>query len=222
MDWTQTIDAYCERIDAAYWSEPVNALTNIAFLVAATIMWRRTAGQAGGRVLAAILFAIGIGSWLFHTHATAWAAAADTTPIMLFTLVYIFLANRVFWGWPVWVSGIGALAYVPYTMALTPVFEALPFFTISSFYWPFPVLIFAYAVLLRRRHPATARNLAIGAGILCVSLTARSLDQPLCDTLPFGTHWLWHCLNALMLGWMIETWRRHVTSSAHPQRRDAH
>lgn len=210
MEWTRIIDAYCERTDASYWSEPVNALTNAAFLIAAVIMWRRTGGLTGGRVLSGILFVIGVGSWLFHTHATAWAAAADTTPIMAFVLVYIFLANRDFWGWRVWTSAIGAAAYVPYTMLLTPVFGALPFFGISSFYWPLPVLIFGYALLLRVRSPRTARHLAIGAAILCVSLTARSLDEPLCAALPLGTHWLWHCLNAVMLGWMIETWRRHV------------
>lgn len=210
MEWTRTIDAYCERIDPGYWSEPVNALTNLAFLIVAAIMWRRTGGLPSGRVLSAILFVIGIGSWLFHTHATAWASAADTVPILAFVLAYIFLANRDFWGWAGWVAALGALAYVPYTMALTPVFNALPFFTISSFYWPLPLLIFAYAALLRTRHQATARNLAIGAAILCVSLTARSLDQPLCTAVPLGTHWIWHCLNALMLGWMIETWRRHV------------
>lgn len=211
MDWTRAIDAYCERTDASYWSEPVNALTNLAFIVGALVMWRRSRGLIAGRTLSAILLLIGIGSWLFHTHATAWAATADTTPIMAFTLLYIYLANRDFLGWPRWVAVAGAVAYIPYTAALTPLFAALPFFGISSFYWPLPLLIFAYALFLRVRAPQTARNIAIGATILCLSLTARSVDLPACDTLPFGTHWLWHLLNALMLSWMIEAWRRHVT-----------
>lgn len=213
MDWTRAIDAYCERTDPSYWSEPVNAVTNAAFILAALIMWRRSAGLFWGRVLAAILFAIGIGSYLFHTHATPWAAMLDVLPIMGFTLVYIFLANRDFWGMSPWLAALGSAAYVPYTALLTPIFEAMPFFTISSFYWPLPVLILAYAFLLRRRAPVTARNLAIGAAILCVSLTARSLDEPFCAAIPLGTHFLWHILNAAMLAWMIETWRRHVMSS---------
>ncbi len=212
MDWTRAIDAYCERTDASYWSEPVNAVTNGAFVIAALIMWRRCAGLAWGRALAVILGMIGLGSYLFHTHATPWAAALDTTPILMFSLLYIFLANRDYWGWSTWIAALGAAAYIPYTMLLTPVFEALPFFTISSFYWPLPVLIYAYAILLRNRMPNTARNLAIGATILCLSLTARSIDEPLCAAIPLGTHFLWHILNAIMLGWMIETWRRHVTS----------
>lgn len=212
MDWTQSIDAYCERTDPSYWSEPINAVTNAAFLIAALIMWRRCEGLLWGRILAVILFAIGVGSYLFHTHATPWAAALDTTPILMFSLTYIFLANRDFWGMKTWLAALGAAAYVPYTALLTPVFEALPFFSISSFYWPLPVLIYAYAFLLRQRAPDTSRNLAIGATILCVSLTARSIDEPLCDAIPMGTHFLWHILNGIMLGWMIETWRRHVVS----------
>ncbi|SDT92452.1 hypothetical protein SAMN05428979_0445 [Stappia sp. ES.058] len=34
MDWTASVDAYCERVGTAFWAEPVNALTNAAFLVA--------------------------------------------------------------------------------------------------------------------------------------------------------------------------------------------
>lgn len=208
MDWTRAIDAYCERTDTSYWSEPVNALTNVAFLVSAVVMWRRSFGA--GLFLSGILFVIGIGSWLFHTHATAWAAAADSLPILVFSLSYVFLANRDFWGWPIWAAGLGAAAYIPYSAAVTPVFSALPFFAISDYYWPLPLLILTYAFLLRGRAPVLSRNLAIGAAILCLSLTFRSLDMPLCDAMPWGTHWLWHILNALMLGWMIETWTRHV------------
>jgi hypothetical protein len=44
VNWSEQIDAYCERTDFSYWSEPVNAVTNLAFLVAAVWMWRRTGG----------------------------------------------------------------------------------------------------------------------------------------------------------------------------------
>ena len=210
MEWTAYIDGYCERTDPGYWAEPVNAVTNAAFLIAAVVMWARTPGLPLGRTLSAILFAIGIGSWLFHTHATVWASTADVVPIGIFILVYVYAANRTFWCWPVWLSGLGAAGFIAWAMVLTPVFDALPFFTISSFYWPVPVLIILYAVLLRRRAPGTARGLAIGAAILGISLTFRSLDGPLCGAVPLGTHFMWHVLNAAMLGWMVEVCRRHA------------
>jgi hypothetical protein len=216
--WTETIDAYCERLGPAYWAEPVNALTNAAFLIAALVMWRRTPGLPMARALCVILFVIGIGSFLFHTHATAWAALADSAPIGIFILTYLFATNRHILRWPLWAAALGTLAFIPYAAALTPVFDALPFFTISAFYWPVPLLIAAYAVALRHRHPATARGLALGAATLVLSLVFRSLDDPLCPHVPTGTHFLWHILNALMLGWMIEVYRRHILAAPAPGR----
>jgi hypothetical protein len=35
MDLTQAVDIYCERTDASFWSEPLNAATNIFFIAAA-------------------------------------------------------------------------------------------------------------------------------------------------------------------------------------------
>ncbi len=209
MDWTRAIDGYCERTDPSLWSEPVNAVTNLAFLAMAWMMWHRSQGQAGGRVLSVILGVIGVGSLLFHTFAEAWAAMADSLPILVFTLVYIFVANRRFLGWPVWGAALGAGAYIAWTAALTPLFDALPFFTVSDYYWPLPALILPYGFYLRRETPETGRNLIIGAAILSLSLTFRSLDMEVCGSFPLGTHFMWHLLNALMLGWMIETWLRH-------------
>ncbi|MBT8458015.1 MAG: ceramidase [Alphaproteobacteria bacterium] len=214
MEWTQYIDGYCERVDPSYWSEPVNAVTNATFLIAAFVMWRRSGGQGLAGVLCVILAAIGIGSYLFHTHAQAWAALMDVVPIAVFILVYIFAANRGFWGLGLW-PALGATAlFIPYAAVTGPIFAALPFFEISSFYWPVPLLIALYAVALRNRVPDVARGLAIGAGILVVSLAFRSTDELVCDAVPVGTHFMWHILNGIMLGWMIEVYLRHVAGQS--------
>jgi hypothetical protein len=207
----EQIDIYCERTDFTYWAEPLNALSNGAFLIAALVMWARLrpAPVPGGRPLCLILFAIGIGSYLWHTHATAWAVALDSGSIAVFILTYLYLANRAFWGWPVRAAALGTAAFLPYAAATVPVFQALPFFTVSAGYWPVALLIALYGVALARRAPATARGLWIGAGLLTLSLTFRSVDEPLCASLPMGTHFLWHLLNGVMLGWMIEVYARH-------------
>ncbi|WP_420010709.1 hypothetical protein [Tateyamaria sp.] len=59
-------------------------------------------------------------------------------------------------------------------------------------------------------------NKATGAGILFASLIARGLDETLCAQWAIGTHFLWHILNAIMLGWMIEVYRRYVVASQRP------
>jgi hypothetical protein len=44
------------------------------------------------------------------------------------------------------------------------------------------------------------RWLTIATFLFPISLTARELDLNICDIFPYGTHWLWHLLNSLVLG----------------------
>lgn len=209
MDVMRQIDIYCERMGHAFWAEPVNAVSNGAFLLAAVIMWLR-APHPVCRALSAVLAVIGVGSFLFHTHGTVWAMIADVVPIGVFILGYIWAAHRLFWGLSrVW-AGITALASVPLAALMTPVFGAVPFFEISAGYWPMAVVIALEAWLLRNRLPRVAFGMAVGAGVLVASLTARSVDMAVCAAVPVGTHFLWHLLNGFMLGWMIEVLRRHL------------
>lgn len=216
MDWTRAVDHYCERVGPAFWAEPVNAVTNLAFVLAALWIWPRTFGL--GRAMAAVLFVIGVGSFLFHSFAQPWAELADVAPILGFILLYVFAANRDYLELGRWAAlGLTAL-FLPYAVAVGWVFAQLPGLGSSAAYAPVPVLILIYALLLRRRAPQTARGLALGAGLLILSLTARTLDGPLCPVWPLGTHFAWHVMNGLMLGWMIWVWSRHRLAGGAPGR----
>lgn len=211
MDWFRQVNSYCERLDASYWAEPVNALTNLAFLLAALWCLRRPEleGDAPARVLVGVLALIGVGSWLFHTHAQVWALLADVIPIQVFILLYLGFATCRFFARPWWAGALAAglfLALAP--LAARALQAMLGPLNGSVGYLPVPIVIAAYALALRARAPATARGLAAGAGILVVSLVFRSLDRAVCPAFPLGTHFLWHLLNALMLGWMILVFAR--------------
>lgn len=214
LDGAQFIDAYCERVGPGFWAEPLNAVTNAAFVVAAFVMWHRLRGTELplARLMVAVLAVIGAGSFLFHTFATPWAALADVLPIAAFILLYLLAVNLRFLAMPPWLAALAALLFLPLAAVAARLIAPLPFLGISAPYWPVVLLIAAYALLLRRRAPATARGLGIGAVILTLSLTFRSLDGPLCAAVPIGTHFLWHVLNAVMLGWMIEVYRRHMVA----------
>ncbi len=215
MEWSRAIDGYCERTGPEYWAEPVNAVTNAAFVIAALIMWARLQGLSLplARALCIITALIGVGSYLFHTHAQVWAAIADVTPIAAFILVYVFVANRHFWGFPLWQSFALTALFIPYVLVTVPVFQRIPVLEVSAGYWPVPLLIGVYAVLLRTRAPEVARGLWIGVGILVLSLAFRTADMAVCGSVPLGTHFMWHILNGLMLGWMIEVYRRHMVAT---------
>jgi hypothetical protein len=213
LNWTAPIDAYCERTDPSLWSEPLNAVSNLAFLLAAMWMWRRCDDRAILKLLTLLLFAIGLGSAAWHFVAQGWASVLDTIFIAGFVLVYIYGANRHVWALPVWLAaGLTAL-FLPYVALLTPVFSSWPFFSVSSFYWPIPLLIVIYALLLSRRAPDVSRGFSRGAALLVTSLVFRSIDSTICSAVPVGTHFIWHILNALMLVWMIEVLRRHMAVS---------
>ena len=96
MNWSERVNIYCERLDPSFWSEPLNAISNAAFIIAALVclMKARQSGRTDflTMLLVTILFAIGVGSFLFHTIASRWAGLADTLPIVLFILVYLFAA----------------------------------------------------------------------------------------------------------------------------------
>ena len=187
-------------------SAPVKAVKNLAFLVAAFWMWQAARGVPAARLLAAVLAAIGVGSWLFHTHATVWAAILDTTPIAVFVLVYLYLINRDGWGLGTWPAlGVTAL-FFPYAAAAGWALGQLPYLREAAGYGPLPILIAAYALAFLRRDPPLARGLLLGAGILTLSLTFRTVDEAVCMAFPLGTHFLWHLLNATMLGWMIHVY----------------
>lgn len=218
MDWTQQFDSYCERTDLTLWSEPVNAVTNAAFIIVALWMWRRSVGITGARVLCAILLLIGVGSALFHTYASAWASLADTAPIGVFILVYLFLVNRVFIDLPVWGAVFGTLMFAPFAAIMVPLLNLVPFLRTSGFYWTVPILLVIYGLSLRESVPDTAHGLLVGAAILSVSITIRSLDEILCAAWPLGTHFLWHVLNAVMLGYMIHVYIAHVLAGRQVQR----
>ena len=210
MDLFKSIDIYCERLDIGIWAEPINAVTNVAFILASIFMWLRCKNLVEGRILSFLLFSIGCGSFLFHTFAQTWAAILDVAAILIFILTYIFIANRSFLAWSKMVSLIGVILFFPYQLLLANILSNIQFFGSSVQYIPVAILIFIYSGLLRKSEPNLSRGLLIGATILCLSIVFRIIDEPLCSILSVGTHFVWHILNAIMLSWMIEILRRHM------------
>ncbi len=106
MNWNEKVFAYCERgSDPGFWAEPLNAVSNAAFIIAAVLAlidWRRSRREAMELLLIITVFLIGIGSFLFHTVATKWARFGDVAPIGVFMLGYLVFALRRFVGlnWP--------------------------------------------------------------------------------------------------------------------------
>lgn len=216
MDLTASIDVYCERVGTEFWEEPINAITNIAFVIAVLVGVReaKRRGVFGGwiAVLCALAFCIGIGSFLFHTFAQRWASIADVIPILTFILAYLLAASRYLFGlrWslaiPASIIAFGLALLARKGMLLLATKEQL---NGSEGYAPALALLLGSAILLYlKKHPA-ARWIAAASGVFIISMIARSVDMALCPTFPTGTHFLWHGLNGLMIGLLLLAIIRH-------------
>ena len=226
--WFAPIRAYCERTDASFWAEPLNAVSNGAFLVAAlSVAWRERKGAPADPValaLAGLIAVVGIGSFLFHTFAVRWSLLADVIPIVLFIYGYFLLAMRRLLGLGVLAAMVATVLFAGFSFGFEPALDAATGRSMgaatngSLSYLPAVLALIGVAValfLVRPDEPA-ARRAAVAllgiAGLFAVSLTLRTLDVALCRSLPSGTHFLWHLLNATVLYELVVTamrFRRH-------------
>ena len=91
----QSVDFYCERTSASLFAEPLNAVSNLAFIVAGWFAWREFLRDPSRRDdplitwLIVLMPVVGLGSLTFHTVGTQWASWADVIPILIF--------GREFW-----------------------------------------------------------------------------------------------------------------------------
>jgi len=206
MSLSSQIDIYCERTDFSLWSEPLNAFTNLAFLLAAALLWRAQSRAAQGvslqdRALALMIGAIGVASLLFHTLATVWAALADTLTILAFAAYFLFLfLDRVpRLGGALAFVGAGVFAALSYAFP-----KMLPpgLATGSAGYLPYVIALALMGAYLRHLGSASARAFVSATLLFLVSLTLRTVDPALCRGFPLGTHFMWHLLNAAVLYWL--------------------
>ena len=197
----EQIDIYCERTDFTVFAEPVNALTNLAFFIAAAFLYalarREQALDWKSGLLIALILVIGTGSTLFHTLATVWAMLTDSLPIMAFQISFMVLYVRFALGWKCWRSAAMLAAFL---LAMFAAMSA-PRGTLNGSVEYIPALVFVTILgVLHLKYAVRERfGLLVASGIFALSLTLRSIDEAICSAYPMGTHFLWHCLNGCVL-----------------------
>jgi hypothetical protein len=191
---------YCERVDTGFWAEPLNAVTNLAFLGVALLVLRtlrRPPGPAWREswdlgVAIALLGAVAVGSSLWHTLARPWAERADQAPIALL-MVWLFevtMRRRFGWRAPARASILGIFVAVS---AALPLFLPRDTWNGSIFYAP------AWLALLGLALAGGGAPMLVTWGLFTASLVLRTIDLPICAAVPAGTHFLWHLANAAVI-----------------------
>lgn len=210
------IDDYCERTDPSFWAEPLNAISNLSFFLAALygfLLWRRSGfSDRWIALLALVAASVGTGSFLFHTLATPTAMLADVIPIAVYIAIGFALVLHRLVGLTAW----GAILATAAFMLLSPMAARIvaPVFGSSAGYVPVLVaLLLIGGGLTLRRVPGGGAILAAGL-VFTVSIGLRMGDLPLCDAWPHGTHVGWHLLNGLVLALVMRALNRPSPLSA--------
>lgn len=199
---TTAVDLYCERTSPDFWAEPVNALTNLSFVVAALavlLLIKRDGIRAGGGTvfLTANVACIGVGSFLFHTLANRWTMLADVIPIFIYQIAFLALYLRH-------VTGLAVMpvaALLGLYLVVSFGFAGLPpqWLNGSLAYGGALLFITGIAILHRRTRRREPWAVALAVLVFLVSIGFRSADLAICEHTALGTHFIWHLLNGLVL-----------------------
>ncbi|NKE55499.1 hypothetical protein FXN61_01140 [Lentzea sp. PSKA42] len=187
-----SVDAYCERLGPGIWAEPLNAITNLAFLIGALLLLRKQAPPSL-KALPILLALVGLASLSFHTLATPLTGALDSAFIAVFVLYYVVVFahhyRQIRWS----LAWIAAPVFIAFAIAVGLLVRVGP-----GIYLPALIALLILAPLAGEDW----KWFAGAAGVFAISLTLRTLDDPLCGQITIGTHFLWHILNAVTL-WLV-------------------
>lgn len=217
--WFAPVMAYCERLDTGFWAEPLNAVSNGAFLAAAGVAVLRERmnrhRDPAALVLAGLVAVVGIGSFLFHTLANRWSMMADVIPIGLFIYAYLLLALRRFLGLPASGAAAITLAFAAFNLTFGTLVDSVLGRSSAALsngsidYVPAVLALVVVGSLLALARAPARREAGLSllgiAALFLLSLTFRTIDRSACVVHPGGTHFLWHLLNAVVLYGLIAT-----------------
>lgn len=203
------LDSYCERAgDPSLWAEPVNFLTNIAFLIAAFITFKNWQNSKHLTLknswdillLIAVLAIIGIGSGLWHFHATPATLLADVIPITLFINIYLIIFLIRVAGAKAWLVALIWIGFQGLNI-FSEMFFDRDTLNGTIMYAPTYLVYFGLVMfsIMRFGLGIPAKLMLISFIVWTFSLISRTIDLEMCEFLYYGTHFLWHILNAVTL-----------------------
>lgn len=197
---------YCERLNSGIFGEPLNLITSLFFIGSALLARRKlhnanVAHRSFLQFLTVLIAIIGAGSAVFHAIPNHFTLLLDGVPIYIFVLsALIFLLKKLSGKWY-------------YAIALTTAFASL--LILASIYVPTSFLngstrhMIILLSLVGLFYWCYKKYGRMGLHLLPVlilygtAITARSIDQVVCSIIPFGTHFIWHILNAAICYFII-------------------
>lgn len=204
MSWTR-FPVYCEEASLGSLLEPFNAISSLAFVVVAYLLYRSFGSVREIRtsyfplVIATAL--VGIGSVSWHTTRHVATFLLDVVPIcILFILLLYGLAELIFG------RKHALFVLVSFVVVQSAFFVTLPNVLNGSVPYLISLVLFAaLAIMLSKRMPGADNGLAWSLAVFGFSILFRAIDRTLCMWVPFGTHFLWHVGSAVAIHFGVRT-----------------
>jgi len=191
---------YCERTAQGILSEPLNSITNLAFIIISILILKRYRGEKYYVIFSSLIGLIGIGSFLFHTIPTTMTGFLDITFILLFILFYLFIINNSIFNLSKIVSLVLTLVSpVIYFYLGNELRGSIGFLGDSSFYIIIFIHLFIIYLFVLKEKIEGRSYILLANIIFAISIFFRAMDNHICNINYYGTHFVWHILNSLVL-----------------------
>lgn len=202
VEWFAYIDSYCERVEPGLWSEPLNLVSNLAFIVGPLVLalmahQRKIPLPQNCRWAGLLSILVGVASASFHSFSNRWAEMLDVGAILIFVLYAIHqwvlqIAKKS----STWL--LGFLAFIAIlTFSSIKTLNQLPLNGSQGYFGIMAGLLYLGYLDKQRQQPQP--YLFWASLIFPISLCLRSIDNSICTLFPWGTHFAWHLLNGIVL-----------------------
>jgi len=196
--YSQSTTEYCERVGNNFYSEPANALSNIAFFFFAfltySLLKKHKIKSSSYWFLFSLIILIGTGSTLWHSFRNPFTGALDAVPIYIFLLSFLYLLIRKLTSkkyTPLILVSAFLLSQVVASFAFPDFLNgSIRYFVsaatfLTSFYW------------LYKKQGFINKSLLTSLIVFSVAILFRSIDNSVCSQFQLGTHFLWHIFTSM-------------------------
>jgi hypothetical protein len=207
---------YCERTDSSFWAEPLNAISNISFIIAGFLIiylykkYLIDSKKAENSInyiekdfniiiLSLLSITVGIGSFLYHTFHTQLTILGDLIPIAIFSFYTLYIGLRKNLEYDIKKSILFLIGF-GLIMTYSMFFMDRSFMNGSIIYLPVPFALLYFSIFAKNKK----KEWIISTILFSFALLFRTIDSSICGINPHGTHFLWHLINGFTFFFMIK------------------
>ncbi len=191
---------YCEQGSINQLFEPLNSLSNMFFVLSAILLFlyfqKKKITDSKSKLFIGLISAIGFGSLIWHIVPTEVTFFLDVIPIALFLIIYLFfLLEKI-----VKQRRMASLIMGVYLLVVVLGFIIfpVPFSSYGGIYIA-TLLFLSGTVVAARLKNVLFKQASMIFVLFLVAFITRQLDLILCSLFPFGTHFVWHMINAFIV-----------------------